>query len=305
MASSASRRVRLEGSRWTPYLFIAPIVLYLLLFQGYPLVQELLLSLTSTSLLSPKDHVFVGLDNYKDLLETSDFRHVILITAVYTIASVILAIGLGLVAALLLDRPFQGRGVARAAVTIPWAAPPVAVALIFVWMFNAQYGIFNHALRILGLASANENWLDDPALALPAVLLTTVWQIFPFASVVILAALQGVSADLREAAVIDRADRLSVFEAVVWPTIQPTVALLALFITIWSLRRFDLIWLMTQGGPIGATNTLVIELYRQGFVYRELGIAAAVGMIGLSIALVVTLIYFRVTKRAETARGQR
>lgn len=305
MASSASRRVRLEGSRWTPYLFIAPIVLYLLLFQGYPLVQELLLSLTSTSLLSPKDHVFVGLDNYKDLLETSDFRHVILITAVYTIASVILAIGLGLVAALLLDRPFQGRGVARAAVTIPWAAPPVAVALIFVWMFNAQYGIFNHALRILGLASANENWLDDPALALPAVLLTTVWQIFPFASVVILAALQGVSADLREAAVIDRADRLSVFKAVVWPTIQPTVALLALFITIWSLRRFDLIWLMTQGGPIGATNTLVIELYRQGFVYRELGIAAAVGMIGLSIALVVTLIYFRVTKRAETARGQR
>lgn len=305
MASSASRRVRLEGSRWTPYLFVAPIVLYLLLFQGYPLVQELMLSFTSTSLLSPKDHVFVGLDNYKDLLETSDFRHVILITAVYTIASVVLAIGLGLVAALLLDRPFQGRGVARAAVTIPWAAPPVAVALIFVWMFNAQYGIFNHALRILGLASANENWLDDPALALPAVLLTTVWQIFPFASVVILAALQGVSADLREAAVIDRADRLSVFKAVVWPTIQPTVALLALFITIWSLRRFDLIWLMTQGGPIGATNTLVIELYRQGFVYRELGIAAAVGMIGLSIALVVTLIYFRVTKRAEKARGQR
>lgn len=305
MASSASRRVRLEGSRWTPYLFIAPIVLYLLLFQGYPLVQELMLSFTSTSLLSPKDHVFVGLDNYKDLLETSDFRHVILITAVYTIASVVLAIGLGLVAALLLDRPFQGRGVARAAVTIPWAAPPVAVALIFVWMFNAQYGIFNHALRILGLASANENWLDDPARALPAVLLTTVWQIFPFASVVILAALQGVSADLREAAVIDRADRLSVFKAVVWPTIQPTVALLALFITIWSLRRFDLIWLMTQGGPIGATNTLVIELYRQGFVYRELGIAAAVGMIGLSIALVVTLIYFRVTKRAEKARGQR
>ena len=81
------------------------------------------------------------------------------------------------------------------------------------------------------------------------------------------------SAELREAAVIDGADRLSVFKAVVWPTIQPSVALLALFITIWSLRRFDLIWLMTQGGPIGATNTLVIELYRQGFVYRELGLA--------------------------------
>jgi multiple sugar transport system permease protein len=305
MANSTSRQAGLKGSRWTPYLFIAPIALYLLLFQGYPLVQELMLSFTSTSLLSPREQVFVGLDNFNDLLETSDFHHVILITAVYTVACVILAIGLGLVAALLLDRPFRGRGVARAAVTIPWAAPPVAVALIFAWMFNAQYGIFNHALRVLGLASANENWLDDPSLALPAILLTTIWQIFPFASVVILAALQGVSAELREAAVIDGADRLNVFKAVVWPTIQPTVTLLALFITIWSLRRFDLIWLMTQGGPIGATNTLVIELYRQGFVYRELGMAAAIGMIGLIVALVVTLVYFRVTKRAEQARGQR
>jgi multiple sugar transport system permease protein len=305
MTKSASRNARLEGSRWTPYFFIAPIALYLLLFQGYPLVQELMLSFTSTSLLSPQDNEFVGLRNYQDLVDASDFHNTILITIIYTIACVVLSIGLGLAAALLLDRPFRGRGIARAAVTIPWAAPSVAVALIFTWMFNAQYGIFNHALRALGLASANENWLDDPALALPAILLTTIWQIFPFASVVLLAALQGVSGELREAAVIDGADRLSVFKAVVWPTIQPSVALLALFITIWSLRRFDLIWLMTQGGPIGATNTLVIELYRQGFVYRELGLAAAVGMIGLTVALIITLVYFFVTARAERARGQR
>jgi multiple sugar transport system permease protein len=305
MTKSTSRNARLEGSRWTPYFFIAPIALYLLLFQGYPLVQELMLSFTSTSLLSPQDNEFVGLRNYQDLVDASDFHNTILITIIYTIACVVLSIGLGLAAALLLDRPFRGRGIARAAVTIPWAAPSVAVALIFTWMFNAQYGIFNHALRALGLASANENWLDDPALALPAILLTTIWQIFPFASVVLLAALQGVSGELREAAVIDGADRLSVFKAVVWPTIQPSVALLALFITIWSLRRFDLIWLMTQGGPIGATNTLVIELYRQGFVYRELGLAAAVGMIGLTVALIITLVYFYVTARAERARGER
>jgi multiple sugar transport system permease protein len=263
------------------------------------------LSFTSTSLLSPQDNTYVGLRNYQDLVDASDFHDTILITAIYTIACVVLSIGLGLGAALLLDRPFRGRGIARAAVTIPWAAPSVAVALIFTWMFNAQYGIFNHVLRALGFAAGNENWLDDPALALPAILFTTVWQIFPFASVVLLAALQGVSAELREAAVIDGADRLSVFKAVVWPTIQPSVALLSLFITIWSLRRFDLIWLMTQGGPIGATNTLVIELYRQGFVYRELGFAAAVGMIGLTIALIVTLIYFYITARAERAGGRR
>lgn len=290
---------------WTPYWFAAPVAIYLLLFQGYPLLQELYLSFTSTSLLSPDQHTYVGLQNYVDLVTQDEFRHVLLITAVYTVVCVVLAISLGLGAALLLDAPFRGRGLARALVTIPWAAPPVAVALIFIWIFNGQYGVFNHALNLLGFGGGMEGWLDSPMLALPAVLLTTVWQIFPFASVVILAALQGVSSELREAAIIDGADRLSVFRAVVWPTIQPSVALLALFLTIWSLRRFDLIWLMTQGGPIGSTNTLVIELYRRAFVYRDLGQGAAVGMVGLSIALVITVFYFRYNQRAERAKGQR
>ena len=287
-----------DAARWTPYWFIAPVSLYLFLFQGVPLLQELYLSFTSTSLLSPREHVFVGFDNYRDLFVASDFANTLVITTIYTAACVVLAIGFGLAAALLLDSPFFGRAVARALVTIPWAAPPVAVALIFSWMFNAQYGVFNYAQRVLGI-QAFENWLDSPQHALPAILITTIWQIFPFSSVVILAALQGVSIDLREAAIIDGAGRIQVFRAVIWPTIRPTVMLLALFITIWSLRRFDLIWLMTQGGPIGATDTLVIELYRRAFVYRDLGLAAAVGMVGLAIALVVTLIYFRVSRRAE------
>jgi multiple sugar transport system permease protein len=288
------------AARWTPYWFIAPVSLYLFLFQGVPLLQELYLSFTATSLLSPREHVFVGFDNYRDLLNASDFANTLVVTAIYTAACVVLAIGFGLAAALLLDSPFLGRAVARALVTIPWAAPPVAVALIFSWMFNAQYGVFNYAQRVLGI-QAFENWLDSPQHALPAILITTIWQIFPFSSVVILGALQGVSIDLREAAIIDGAGCIQVFRAVIWPTIRPTVMLLALFITIWSLRRFDLIWLMTQGGPIGATDTLVIELYRRAFVYRDLGLAAAVGMVGLAIALIVTLIYFRVSQPAEAA----
>ena len=292
-----------QGWRWTPYIFIAPISLYLLLFQGGPLVQELYLSFTTTSLLSPNQHVFVGLDNYRDLFSTEDFHNTILVTFLYTIACVVLAIGIGLATALLLDSPFMGRAVARALVTIPWAAPPVAVALIFSWMFNAQYGIFNHAQRALGI-QAFENWLDSPPRALPAVLITTIWQIFPFSSVVILSALQGVSKELREAAIVDGAGRIAVFFAVVWPTIKPTVLLLSLFITIWSLRRFDLIWLMTQGGPIGATDTLIIELYRRAFVYRDLGLAAAVGMVGLCIALIVTAVYVRANRRMEIAEGR-
>ena len=126
MPKQAQPPARLEGSRWTPYLFVAPVAVYLLVFQGYPLLQELILGFTSTSLLSPADHTFVGLRNYVELIGTSDFRGALLITAVYTIACVVLSIGLGLLAALLLNGPFLGRGVARAMVTIPWAAPPVA-----------------------------------------------------------------------------------------------------------------------------------------------------------------------------------
>jgi multiple sugar transport system permease protein len=177
----------------------------------------------------------------------------------------------------------------------------VAVALIAIWIFNAQYGIFGHTLRLFGLAAGTVNWLDSVEYALPAVLITTVWQIFPFASVVLLAALQGVSNELREAAMMDGAGRLNVFKVVVWPAIRPSAALLALFSTIWSLRRFDLIWLLTQGGPIGATNTLVIDVYRRAFINQQLGQAAAVGMIGVAIALAVTLVYFRVSTRS--ARG--
>ncbi len=195
------------SERWTPYWFVGPLVLYLLLFQGVPLVQEAALSFTQTSLLSPRDHVFVGVDNYRSLLDAPGFHAVVLTTAIYTIACVVLAIGLGLAAALLLDGPFRGRGVARALVTVPWAAPPVAVALVFVWIFNAQYGVFNWTLRSLGFAAGAENWLDTQGLAMPAILLTTIWQIFPFAAVVLLAALQGVSSELKEAATIDGADR--------------------------------------------------------------------------------------------------
>jgi len=237
------------------------------------------------------------------LLSSKDFSSVVRVTALYTGFAVALAITIGVGIALLMDTPFPGRPVVRSLVTIPWAAPPVAVALIFTWIYNAQYGVFNQTLRALGSANSYENWLDTYHLALPAVLIATVWQLFPFVAVVVLAALQGVSQDQREAAVMDGADPLSVFAAVTWPTIRPTVLLLALFLTVWSLRRFDLIWLLTQGGPIDATNTLVVELYRRAFVYRSLGQAAAVGVIGLIVAAFLTALYLWVSQRTKGERA--
>lgn len=287
------------GSKWTPYLFLAPGAIFILVFQAVPLVQEVYLSFTRTSLLNPTRSRWVGFDNYVKIFSDDDFHRTLFTTIIYVIACVVGAVGCGLVVALLLDKGFRGRGVARALVTVPWAAPGIAVALIATWMFNNQYGIVNRFLNAVGLGLPGGAILDSPRYALPAILVTTIWQLFPFTSVVLLSALQSVPQDLTEAATMDGAGRWATFREVTWQVIKPVVGLLALLMTIWSLRRFELIWLMTKGGPVGATKTLVIDLYSQAFDSRELGTAAAIGMVGVIISLMVITASRFVARAAE------
>ena len=283
---SVGRR-RPSGSRWTPYLFLAPAAVYIVLFQGVPLAQEIYLSFTRTSLLNPTKSTWVGLENYSHIFSDEDFHRTLLTTLVYVVVCVVGAVGTGLLVALLLNHGFRGRGVARALVTVPWAAPGIAVALIATWMLNPQYGIVNRFLDAVGLGVAGGVILDSRTYALPAILVTTIWQLFPLSSVILLSALQAVPKDLTEAATMDGAGRWWTFRVVTWQVIRPTVGLLALLMTIWSIRRFELIWLMTKGGPLGATETLVIDLYSQAFDSKQLGTAAAIGMVGIVISLIV------------------
>lgn len=298
-AKPPSTRKRSIQSRWLPVWFLAPGVIYLLLFQGLPLLEELRLSFTRTTLLNPTGGVWVGLENYVGLFTSPEFLSTLRITAIYTVVCVVGAIAIGLGSALLLNTDFRGRGIARALIAVPWAAPTVAVAVIAVWMMNAQYGIVNRALDAVGLGVPGGLILDSQQYALPAILITTLWQLFPFCSIVLLAALQGVAREQQEAAMMDGAGAWMSFRVVTWPVIKPTVLLLTVLMTIWSIRRFELIWIMTKGGPLGSTRTLVIDLYASAFEARELGQAAAVGMVGVVISLVVVLAYQVMTSRAE------
>ena len=284
---SARRRRRVVGSPWTPYIFLAPAVLYVVIFQLVPLGQEVWLSFTRTTLLNPTASVWVGMANYLSIFGNESFRQTLLTTAIYVITCVVGAVGIGLLIALLLNGRFPGRGVARSLVTVPWAAPGIAVALIAVWMLNPQYGVITKLLRALGIDPGPSGVLDNQHMALGAILVTTIWQLVPFVAVVLLSALQSVPADLLEAAAVDGAGRWTVFRVVTWQVVKPTVGLLAILMTIWSLRRFELIWLMTRGGPLGSTRTLVIDLYSQAFESKQLGTAAAIGMVGIVIALIV------------------
>jgi multiple sugar transport system permease protein len=283
-----SRRSPL-GSKWTPYFFLVPAVAYITLFQLVPLIQEIYLSFTRTSLLNPSMNVWVGLDNYIDTFQSETFQQTLLVTLVYVVVCVAGSVGIGLLVALLLNSRFPGRGIARALVTIPWAAPGIAVAVIAVWMLNAQYGVLSRLLTGLGVNVGEGGVLDDPNLALPAILITTVWQLFPFTAVVLLSALQSVPDELVEAAHVDGAGRWWTFRVVTWPVIRPTIGLIAVLMAIWSIRRFELIWLMTRGGPLGTTRTLVIDLYSKAFDSKQLGTAAAIGMVGIVISLIIVV----------------
>ncbi|AOY73149.1 carbohydrate ABC transporter permease [Paenarthrobacter ureafaciens] len=277
------------GSPWTPYLFLAPAVLYIGIFQLFPLLQEVWLSFTRTTLLNPTLNVWVGLANYQSVLGAPSFRQTLLTTLLYVTACVVGSVGLGLVVALLLNGRFPGRAVARSLVTVPWAAPGIAVALIAVWMFNPQFGLLTRVLKGLGIDTGENGVLDNPSLALAAILMTTIWQLVPFVAVVLLSALQSVPQELVEAAQVDGAGRWMIFRVVTWQVLKPTIGLVAVLMTIWSLRRFELIWLMTRGGPLGSTRTLVIDLYSQAFESKQLGTAAAIGMVGIVISLIVII----------------
>jgi len=277
---------------WIPYALIALPAVYVGGIQLFTLVRGLWLSLSDTNLLTPWDSTFVGLDNFQEVLTSPRFADALQATIVYVIGSLGGALALGLGAALILNARFRGRRLARALVAIPWATPGVAVALVFVWIFNDQFGVLNFLLTSAGLLARYNTWLSNPHNAMLAVLIPTVWQLFPICALVILAALQAVPEDLVEAARIDRADSISRFSAVILPAIKPTLATITLLATIWSFRRFELVWLLTQGGPGSATNTLAVDVYRETFLYADLGLGATVGMIGLTLSMCVTLVYF-------------
>jgi multiple sugar transport system permease protein len=294
-------RSRRRGMDWAPYAFAAAAALYLLLFTGIPLFKGLDLSFTDTRLLNPGGGNYIGFENYQSLLTSETFLRSVGTTLVYTLGTVVLSLTLGTAAAMVINRAFPGRTLARAILTFPWAVPTVAVVLVFRWIYNDANGVANNVTSALGLGSPG--WLTNPDMGMISVLIATVWKVTPFVMLVVLAALQSVPDELYEASRVDGADGLSTFKAIVLPALMPTFRVVALLMTIWSFRRFEIIWLLTGGGPADATNTIVINVYRQAFGNSQLGLAAAVGMLGLVLSLAVTVVYFFAEKRADLRSG--
>ncbi|MER2535133.1 MAG: sugar ABC transporter permease [Rhizobiaceae bacterium] len=285
-----------------PYAFVVLPAAYLLVFMFYPLGRQVYLSLTRTRLANPNRSEFIGFGNYERLFGNPEFYSVLRITLTYSIMAVVLGVAVGMIAALALNRPFRGRTLVRGVLLFGWAVPNVAAALVWLWIFNERSGILNTVVTGLGLERIS--WLTSTDMALPSILLVTVWQVAPFVMLVMLAALQSVPEEVKEAAVIDGADKLSVFRAVTLPHILPTLQLVSLLVMVWSIRRFDIIYLLTGGGPVGSTSTLIVKLRQVAFENHDLGMSSAYGVVGLMLALTVAAIHalFNIRRQRSSSR---
>lgn len=282
-----------------PYYFLLPMLVIIIPLVLYPIVSGAYMSLFDMKGLATEFTNFVGLGNYQMLFSSKRFLNSLTTTLLYTVYSVVGTMLMALVSATLLNGRFRGRTIARVAMTAPWAVPEVACVMIWVFMLDPNYGVVNNIFSALGITSSYIRWLNDVSTAFGSVIMITIWKISPFSTIIILTALQTVPKELYEVANIDGANAYLSYTKITLPMIKPTLMLLFLLNTIWSFKRFTIIWLSTQGGPAGTTENLVILVYKFIFKMFKPGQAAAVGVMGLGLTLIITIIYFFIQKKQE------
>ena len=281
--------------RLTPYMFIAPNLLLFSVFVFFPLLYAAYISVHQWSLIDTPD--FVGARNYTRLMSDRQFWQSLTNTVIYSAATVPTSLILGLFLAIGLNRKLAGRTILRSIYFLPVVVSSVATAVIAAWLFNDNYGIINAVLKSVGIGPVA--WLSTPRWALPSIILTTLWVRIGFCMVVYLAALQSISPSYYEAAVIDGATRPQQFRFVTWPLLRPTTFLLLILNVIYSFQVFDLIYVMTGGGPGFSTTMIVQYIYQAAFASSEMGYASAMGIVLFAMILVFTLVQWLINRRTE------
>lgn len=263
----------------------------------YPFVAALVSGFFEQSLLRP-GREFVGLDNYRAVL-AADFGQLFRNTAVFTAGATFIPFGIGLALALALNVGIRGSSVLRGLFLLPWVIPSVVVSFLWLWIFNGNYGVLNGILEAVGADGVA--WLGQPDTAMAAVVLAKTWATFPWMMVMLLAGLQSIPADLYEAAAVDGAGPWRRFRAITWPHLRPVAGIVVLLELIWNFQHFDTIFVMTGGGPAGATRTFSVAVYEAAFSGFDLGRAGALGGLWVIILSVFVLIYVRASERGEKA----
>ena len=285
---SSPEQVWMRKQWRTAGILVAPAIAILLLVYAYPIGRSFWLSLLAENLGTQLQPVFNGLGNYGRLLGDGRFWQSLSNTAVFTVASVTIELLLGLAIALTLNRSFPGRGIVRTIAILPWALPTAVMAVGWAWIFNDQFGVVNDLLERLGIISEGINWLGDPTLAMVSLIVADVWKTTPFVSILLLAGLQSISRDLYEAHAMDGATPWQSFTGITIPLLMPQILISVLFRFAQSFGIFDLVQVMTGGGPAGSTEMVSIYIYSTVMRYLDFGYGAA--LIVVTFALLVAAV---------------
>lgn len=288
------------STRMMPYALLAPALLVTIFIVFFPMVQAVYTSFYDLILWKPNASRFVGFGNYVKLFNDPVFWTALRNTAIWIGLTVPLQMGLGLLTALLLNREFPWRGLARALIIIPWALPSVVIALMWRWIYDPNTGVLNDILLYLSVIKTAVPWLADPDLALYAIIATLTWQGFPFFAVMILAGLQGIPKSQYEAASIDGASPFRQFLHITLPGIAPVLATAGLLRVIWVANSMDVIFVMTGGGPGYATHTLPLYAFVRARQNLDFGYGTAIAVtFTICLGAIVAIYLMRTMKEVE------
>jgi len=295
----ASQRVWPAGAP-SPFVLLAPLIVVMAAIVGYPFAQTIVLSLTDARLLSGfRASHWVGVENFAYALTDPEFRAAVLRTVYFAFASVGLETALGVLVALLLNQEFRGRAFCRALLILPWAIPTIVNALMWRLIYQPDFGVLNAALTQLGILSDYRSWLGDGGAAMNSIIFADVWKNYPLVAMIVLAALQNARTELYEAARIEGANAWDCFRHVTLPVITLPLTIAIILRMIEALKVFDIVYVMTRGGPANATKTISFFVYQESFSFNRVGSGASYALMVVLMAMLLVLIYVRMLSRAE------
>ncbi|MEX0853543.1 MAG: sugar ABC transporter permease [Bauldia sp.] len=286
------------------YLYVLPALVVMLVVIAYPVYYTIELSFFKTPAnLQIRDKIFVGLDNYGTILTSASFRDVTINTLIWTISSTLFAFLLGLFAALALHREFVGRGILRAIFLIPWVVSAVAASYVWKWLYHSDFGVIGALAVQLGLSDKPINFVDNLYTVLPSLIVVNIWKEFSFAMIMLMAGLQTVPEQLLRAAQVDGANTWQRFLHVTFPHLKGISMVTVLLLMVANFNSFIIPWIMTGGGPAGASDIWITQIYQLAFGRQRWGVASAYAVILFIVMMALGYLYVKALTRGDEARA--
>ncbi|WP_373218169.1 carbohydrate ABC transporter permease [Ruminococcus sp. 5_1_39BFAA] len=277
----------------TPYFFLFPCAVLILVILIYPVFSGLINSFFNENLIRPTATSFIGIQNYQKLLEDTMFLDALKRSVVWTIVILIFEMSLGLLFAIILNKDIYCKKLFRCLVLIPWIIPNAIAGIIWKWFLNESFGMMNYLLKSIGLISHNLNWLSDEKLAAISVVMVVIWKSIPFVAITLLAGIQAISADLYEAAKVDGARNFQCFRFITIPMLKNIMLITAILTSIWNFNQLEIIQVVTKGGPGEATLSLPVYIYRLFMQTFQTSYASAAAVLMMFVLIIPSIIYVK------------